>query len=92
MKIKNIEDLKRSINWSTLLAFCVIFGFSLVGLFVIHGKFLQKRTLYEKQQIVTAADVYKSNLSEKLSIIASSTVFLDYLRSGENSRELWARW
>lgn len=87
MKIKNIEDLKSSINWSILAVFCLIFGLSLFGLFFIHNKFLQKQSLYDNQQIVTAENVYKSNLSEKLSIIASSIIFLDFLRSGEETRE-----
>lgn len=86
VNIKNIEDLKDNINWSSVIVFFLIFGLSLAGLLFVHGEFLQKRAQYEKQEVITIEGIYKSNLSEKLSIIASSTEFLDYLRSGESTR------
>jgi signal transduction histidine kinase len=58
-----------------------------LGLSVIHNKYIQKREISTKQEIQSAGDLYKSNLSENLSITASSTIFLDYLRSGPLSRK-----
>ncbi len=87
MKIKNIEDLKNNINRSTIFIFFIIFTTALVGLYLTHNQFIQKQALLNHREIVSAINTYKSNLSEKLSIIASSTVFLDYLRSGNESRD-----
>ena len=87
MKIKNINDLKRSINHSTILVFAVILGLVLGALYLTHCKFINNRALLNKQEIISTGNTYKSNLSEKLSIIASSTVFLDYLNSGAVTRE-----
>jgi len=87
MKIRNIEDIKKNINQSTIFIFFVIFSSALIGLYLTHSKFVQKSNLLYKKEIFAAGNNYKSNLSEKLSIIASSTVFLDYLRSGEKTRK-----
>jgi signal transduction histidine kinase len=86
MKINNIEDLKKSINQSTIFIFIAILFSSLIILCITHNQFVQKRTLLNKQELINTANIFKSNLSEKLSIISSSTVFLDYLRSGYETR------
>lgn len=87
MKIKKIDELKKSINKSTILIFFVIFSSAMAGFYITHNKFIQKRALLNKQEINSAGDIFKSNLSEKLSIVASSPVFLDYLTSGEITRK-----
>lgn len=86
MKIDTISDLKKFINKSTIIVFTGILFSVLTGLSITHNKFITKRSLLNEQQIKSAGEVFKSNLSEKLSIIASSTVFQDYLRSGEVTR------
>lgn len=87
MKIKNLDELKQSINYSTLLAFIIIFAAVISSLYFTHKEFLKRKDIFNKQEIISATNIYKSNFSEKLSIIASSTVFLDYLRSGEITRK-----
>lgn len=87
MKIKNIEDLKKNINRSTFWTFCLIFCFSIAGLLFIHSRFREKQAIVRSQQIISTGMVFESGLSERLSIIASSAAFLDYLRSGEKTRE-----
>lgn len=87
MKLRNIEDLKRNINISTVIIFFVIFTSALISLFTIHKSMTAKRALIGTQQIISAHELYKANLSEKLGIIASSTIFIDYLRSGSESRK-----
>lgn len=86
MSIKSIDELKESINQSTLVIFSIILFFSLIGSYFIHAHSLEKEKLLNRQKINSAIESYKSNLSEKLSIISSSTVFLDYLHSGEETR------
>lgn len=87
MKIRNIEDLKKNINRSTATIFFIIFSLVLIGLYFTHSKFTQKKTLIDQQKLLFAQSFYKSNLSEKLSIIASSTAFLDYKLGTKNSRD-----
>jgi signal transduction histidine kinase len=87
MNVKDIDALKRNINISTIVIFLVIFISALAGLFAIHKNISAKRERVETQQIISAHELYKANLSEKLGIIASSTIFMDYLRSGTESRK-----
>lgn len=87
VKLNDIESLKRNINISTIIIFLIIFISSLFFLIFFHNQFLKKRDIFRKQEVKVAQDLYKSNLSEKLSIISSSTVFLDYLHSGSESRK-----
>lgn len=87
MKIKNLEDLKRNINKSTILIFLTILFAALIGLFLIHSNFIHKKTILDQKEIIIAGNTFKTNLSEKLTIIASSSDFLDYLHSGKISRQ-----
>lgn len=86
-EIKNLDSLKRSINLSSLLIFVIIFVFSLCVSFFVHSSYMKSRGLVNQDNIQLAINGYKSNLSEKLAIIASSTVFLDFLRSGAVTRQ-----
>ncbi len=87
MKIQNIESLKRNINSSIMLMFGALFFFTMLGLSIVHYQYIQKRDLLNNEELRSAANSLKSNLSEKLSIIASSIVFQDYLHSGEVTRK-----
>lgn len=85
-KINNLAAVKRTINRSMILIFFIIFSISGLGFFYTHLKFLEHEHQSDYQQIQFTRELYKSNMSEKLSILASSLVFLDYLRSGEQTR------
>jgi signal transduction histidine kinase len=86
-KIFNLDQLKKSINLSSLLTFIIVFGFSLSALFYVHTTYIKSRELLNEDNIQLSINTYKSNLSEKLAIIASSTIFLDFLHSGETTRK-----
>lgn len=87
MKLTNLENVKKNINISTIIIFFIIYSSSLAGLYLIHQSFIIKNYISNKHQIQMVQELYKSNLSEKLGIIASSTVFIDYLRSGIVTRK-----
>lgn len=87
MKINNLEDIKRSLSNNVTIAFIVIFLLSIIAVFLTHQKIKAKIDSLNTQQIQSLLYNYQSNLSEKLSIIASSSIFIDYLRSGSKSRE-----
>jgi len=86
MKIRNINDVKKYANQITVLIFIVIFTSASFAL-MSHYRFQVQRKAYNDKLIIEQINNSASDLSEKLSIIASSTVFLDYLRSGETTRE-----
>lgn len=86
MKIKNIEDLRKNISRSTASIFIMVFSTAFIGLYLTHSKFIKNQNYSDNSKIISAVNIYKSNVSEKLSIIASSNVFLDYLRSGGETR------
>lgn len=86
MKITNLNDLKLSIGRAISLSFVVIFAITVFIIFVTYKEFEYKRQELNQQQILSASDVYQSNLSEQLSVIASSDEFMDYLRSGKETR------
>jgi signal transduction histidine kinase len=86
-KISNIDELKKNINISALTIFLIIFSLTGSGLYLIHNLYLSEKSTSDSQNIVDTMDLYKSTLSEKMSIVSSSTIFLDYLRSGPKTRE-----
>jgi len=86
MRINTIDALKKNINISTFLIFLVIFTISISCMYLTFRHARQEQILSDNQQIAASIDIYKSNLSEKLSIIASSNLFIDYLRSGYLTR------
>lgn len=87
MKIKSISDIKSAIGRTGLFAFLIIFTFSIIVIYLTHRESVQKSLLLRQQEINNSIKVYISNLSEKLSIIASSSEFIDFIRSGEITRD-----
>lgn len=87
MKIKNLNDLKIFVNRSVLISFCVVFTIAAAMFLAAHITLEGKKEQFGKQQVQAASNLYQSMMSEKLSIIASSSVFLDYLRSGNETQK-----
>lgn len=85
--IKNIKQLKANIKQSLAVVFFAIFTFALVFFGVLHSQYVKSEIAFNQQAVRAAIDAYKSELSEKLSILASSNTFIDYLRSGSVTRE-----
>lgn len=87
MLLKNLNDLKRTISRTIILACLVIMVLSSLILYFTQNELNQKRELLNIQQVNSAFQLYQANLSEKLGIIANSNIFLDYLRSGKATQE-----
>src|SRR5437868_14573932 len=87
MKIKNIEDLRKNIRKSTACMFVLLFSVTTTCCYLAHLNFVKNQHYSDNDKIVSAVNIYKSNLSEKLSIVASSNIFIDYLRSGSETRK-----
>ncbi|HEU5280400.1 MAG TPA: HAMP domain-containing sensor histidine kinase [Gammaproteobacteria bacterium] len=86
-KIYDISSLKASITQSLQIVFSGIFLTALIVFLALHEKYSESKRLLNQQEIHQVINTYKSGLSEKLSIIASSYVFMDYLRSGDITRK-----
>ncbi len=87
MHITNLQELKKNINLSSFIIFSIIFTSALIGAFFMHSSAQKEKAIQDQKEIIFSQNLYKSNLSEKLSIIASSSVFFDYLHSGDETRD-----
>lgn len=87
MKIRNLNSLRKSISQSIMGSFIFFAYVSLTILFFINRHYEKNFESWGKQQLEHTIALDKSTLSEKLSILANSTVFIDYLRSGQRTRK-----
>lgn len=88
MKLKNLKYLKNDINKTTLLIFFSISILFFISIYITHLKFLEKNEELNEKSIYFSEQIFKSNLSENISIIANSKIFIDYLHSGNLSRKI----
>lgn len=87
MKIKNLSDLKKSLTIAIIVPF-LIGGISFFLLFFIaYKQYINYQNKLDKQTIAFTNQLYQSSLSEQLSIIANSPVFVEFIRSGAKSRQ-----
>jgi signal transduction histidine kinase len=54
--------------------------------FIIYYQSINERNLIESKEIENTVNVFISNLSDKLSIITSSNIFMDFLTSGKQTK------
>lgn len=83
----SIDDLKRNINASALVMFFIVISTTLIALFVMHKMYMDEKAEINNQKTISAINVYQSSMAEKLSVAASSASFLDYIRSGQKTRD-----
>ena len=86
MGIRNVNDIKKSLNQIALLPLVVIFFLATLGLSVFNYKSQLNKQYLNHHIMLGMFATYQSQLSEKISIIASSPIFLDYLHSGERTQ------
>ncbi|KTD33571.1 sensor kinase HydH [Legionella nautarum] len=87
MNIDNLNKLRISLSRSMMVSFLVIVFFSTMIFYLLNQNYEKNLRRWEKQQIENAIALFQSNLSEKLSILANSTIFVDFLRSGKTTRQ-----
>ncbi|MEO8964513.1 MAG: HAMP domain-containing sensor histidine kinase [Gammaproteobacteria bacterium] len=87
MLINSLNALNRSIKNNILLSLVSLLALSLLILNVIYYNNTKAVHQQNNYEIVSNFDLLKSHLSEKISIIASSSTFVDYLRSGSVSQQ-----
>ena len=84
-KMKNVDTIKNTINRSIVSMFLILIISAVFVIYFTSDDFKQNLFI-NQQEIEFSRDLYKSRLSEKLSIIATSFIFIDYLRSGIDTR------
>lgn len=87
VKIKNLIELIRALTVSLIGAYFVSIALITVCFFLFFHFHNVKKEKIDNREILTTNRLYQSNLSEQLSIIANSPIFIEYLRSGEVTRE-----
>jgi len=86
-KLNNLKALIRAIYQTILAAFLVITLLFATAWLSINYKQSMKEAQASKQEISATVNLLKSNLSEKLSLIANSPIFIQYLNSGPLTRK-----
>ena len=86
MKHLDINKIKSAIENTIIISTCVVLAFALLSMSIAHHKVQLNKAKFNEQKIDNILSVYRSNLSQQLAIVASSTIFVDYLNSGEISR------
>jgi signal transduction histidine kinase len=87
MQLKNLNDIKYKIGQTITFAFLVVTFLSCIIIYWVQDTLNKKHDLLNQQQLLAKIEIYQANLAEKLGIIASSDIFLDYLRSGATTRK-----
>lgn len=87
MKINRLADFNKAISHSIYSVFLIVTLMTCVAFFILYQHALEKERIIDMTEINSANQLLQSNLSEKLSIIANSNIFLDYLRSGTLTRK-----
>jgi len=87
-KKMKIESLKSLILSSAIRPVALILIFLFIVQFFILYQLNGQRAVLREQQLKTLVQEVKSKQAEKLALIASSPVFIDFLRSGPESRDL----
>lgn len=86
MKITKLSDFNKAVSNSIYTVFLIVTLLTCITFFILYKHSLEKERIAEMAELKAANQLLQSNLSEKLSIIANSNIFLDYLRSGSMSR------
>lgn len=84
---KNIAAFKKAVSFSIIWP---LIYFTILTTFLFYAVYSQaknERNKADKNQINATIQLYQSNLSEKIAIIASSTIFIDFITSGNVTRQ-----
>lgn len=86
MKIKSLKAINDAIKKNVAQALILLLALSLIFLNILFYNNTKMIVEKNKDEILSNYALLKSHISEKISIIASSNVFVDFIRSGEITR------
>lgn len=87
LKVRNLAQVKATLGASIISSFLVaasVFICLFILMFFIYNR---QELLANQREIISDNKLYQASLSEQLGIIASSTEFISFLRSGKYTRK-----
>ena len=78
----NLKQFEKKISNAIIGFLTIAILITTILFIVIHGQANVRQNILRTKNIDTAINLFQSNLSEKISIIASSNLFIDFLTSG----------
>jgi signal transduction histidine kinase len=87
ISVRSVNDLQKYLGQTLLFSFFIVALLSVVMLCVLNFQHEKDSEKWASQRLKNIITIYQSNLSEKLGILANSTIFIDFLRSGKTSRK-----
>lgn len=87
MIINSLNSINKAIKQNILFSLISLLTLSLIILNFLYFNNLKEIKKQQQYEIASNFELLKAYLSEKISIIANSNIFVDYLRSGEVSRK-----
>lgn len=85
--VNSLQELKSSINWISALFFVAVTIVLGISAYFVSAKLDLESRWRSEEQIQTTWGIFQSTLSEQLSIIANADRFIDFLRSGSETRK-----
>jgi hypothetical protein len=84
---KSLKKFKDSITFAILFPLLILLVITSIVFYIVNNQRSKENELAEIKQIYSTNELFQSALSEKLAIVASSNVFIDFITSGELSRK-----
>jgi signal transduction histidine kinase len=85
--VNNLQQFERNISKAITSFLLIIFFITSILFMVIHNQNKSQENIIKTKTIDLAFNTLKNNLSEKLSIISNSTIFVNFLSSGNVTRK-----
>lgn len=87
-KNRSLKSVENDLNLSIILTAIFIFFLSLVGHIIINSQYSKHKSEQERNDLVTTLAIYNTNLLSRLQVIVSATEFLEFIRSGQATRDI----
>lgn len=87
VRTKNIEGVRSSLSRTMIIIFFIFLLIILTLWSAVFTDYQINKTNLINQQLKSTILLFKTNVSEKLSIIANSLIFVNFIRSGNDTRE-----
>jgi uncharacterized protein YqhQ len=85
--VNNLQQFERNISKAITSFLLITFFITSILFMVIHNQNKFQENIIKTKTIDLAFNTLKNNLSEKLSIISNSTIFVNFLSSGNVTRK-----
>lgn len=84
---KNLKSFKKTVSFSIIAPLFLLLLITSIVFYLIYKQDQTENQETEKRQILSTNRLFQSGISEKLAIIASSNIFIDFTTSGDLTRK-----